>query len=95
MLSCQEVQQPEHEMVLRPLLEEVGYHHAIVINCDDQTATLRPQMWEIFHKLRMDYNNYSAVAAPLRLTPVLETLGTEAPFEIMRAWKPGFEIVRT
>ncbi|MQL88654.1 hypothetical protein Taro_021219 [Colocasia esculenta] len=66
-------------------------------------------MWEIFHKLRMDYDTYFAVAAPLRLvclvsleTPdvgdipqtVLETLGAEARFEIMRAWKPDFEIVR-
>ncbi|MQM22056.1 hypothetical protein Taro_055104, partial [Colocasia esculenta] len=24
-------------------------------------------MWEIFHKLRMDYDTYPPVAAPLRL----------------------------
>ncbi|MQL85524.1 hypothetical protein Taro_018045 [Colocasia esculenta] len=33
----------------------------------------RLQMWEIFHKLRIDYDTYSVAAAPLRLTPDVAT----------------------
>ncbi|MQL90380.1 hypothetical protein Taro_022964, partial [Colocasia esculenta] len=37
------------------------------VNFDFIFGDPRPQMWEMFHKLRMDYDTCSAVAAPLRL----------------------------
>ncbi|MQM11371.1 hypothetical protein Taro_044280 [Colocasia esculenta] len=50
---------------------ENGLRHLFRSCCSFEIDSIlnswRPQMWEMFHKLRMDYDTYPAVAAPLKL----------------------------